>query len=190
MRCAPQFLVLPMRCFMKRRYHASRIRGVVRVSRASDYPAWPSACAMRRPLGSLCVCAGTMAACDACKSVAGLPCGTAVASRCCRSGGFWYVPVTLSIRHGPSSRRVRVTRQVISWRVSSSAGAALHKKSVLHEKSGFCTKSAGWFVVDFPVRNLARRVCLGSGGNPGLVVQVMLRFGNSCVWLCVYGSRR
>ena len=65
---------------------------------------------MRRPLGSLCVYAGTMAACDACKSVAGPPCGTAVASRCCRSDGFWSVPVTLSTRHGPSSRRVPVDR--------------------------------------------------------------------------------
>ena len=103
-----------MRFSMKRRRLASRARGGDPVARVSDYPAWSSACAMRQPLGSLCGCAGTMAACDACKSVAGLPCGTAVASRCCRSGGFWYVPVTLSTRHGPSSRRVPVTGQVIS----------------------------------------------------------------------------
>ena len=46
---------------------------------ANACPAWPSVCTMRRPLGSLCVCAGTMAACEGCRSVAVRPCGTAVA---------------------------------------------------------------------------------------------------------------
>ena len=41
----------------------------------------------------------------------------------CRSGGSWSVPVTLSTRHGPSSRRVPVTGQGDVVRLSSSAGA-------------------------------------------------------------------
>ena len=112
-----------MRCFTKRRRLASRARGDDPVTRASGCPVWPSACTTRRLLGNACVYAGTMAACDGCRSVAARHYGTAAASQCCRSGGSWYVPVTLSTRHGPSSRRVPVTGQVMSWRVSSSAGA-------------------------------------------------------------------
>ena len=62
---------------------------VARVSKADACPRWPNVSMTRRPLGSPCVCAGMMAACDGCRSVAARRCGIAAASRCCRSDGFW-----------------------------------------------------------------------------------------------------
>ena len=62
-------------------------------------------------------------ACDGCKSVAARRYGTAAASHPCRSDGLWSVTLMPSTRHGRISRRLRVTRRVISWRVSSSVGA-------------------------------------------------------------------
>ena len=98
-------------------------RGGDPVARASDYPAWSSACAMRQPLGSLCVCAGTMAACDACK----ISSGTALWYR---SGQpvlplRWVLVRPCDAQHPPRAffSTCPGDRAVISWRVSSSAGA-------------------------------------------------------------------
>ena len=82
-----------MRFSMKHRHRANQARGDARGSRAGACPPSPNVLMTRRPLGSLCVCAGTMAACDGCRSVTARPCGIAAASR--------PLPLTwVLVRHG------------------------------------------------------------------------------------------